>query len=126
LDLWDVVTAPGAFWNPLYPGGPGGFTYIEIYDPEYWMDAKFTRNQACFHPMYRMRTASSVSALDRTTIGIWVTKYQDIVPDIPPESGLAIAAPSFHFGFPLWFFDRAQGDQLTDLIFSKWGILATP
>ena len=126
LRLWDVVTAPGTFWNPLYPGGPGGFTYIEIYDPEYWMNAKFMSSQNCFHPIFRMRTASSISALDHTTIGIWVTKYQDILPDIPPESGVAVAASSFHLGFPLWFFDRTQGDQFMDVVFNEWGIRATP
>jgi hypothetical protein len=121
-----LVTQTGAFWNPLYPGGPGGFTYVEIYNPEYWMNLKFTQNQRCFHPMYRMRTASSISALDRTTVGIWVTKYQEVVPDIPPESGLALAAASFHLGFPLWFMDPAQSNQFIDVVFNEWGIRAAP
>ena len=125
LRLWDVVTQPDAFWSPLYPGGPGGFTYIEIYDPEYWMNAKFMDSQGCFHPMFRMRTASSVSSLDHTTIGIWVTKFQDIQPDLPPDAGLAVAASSFHLGFPLWFFDRTQGSQFMDVVFNEWGIRAT-
>ncbi len=124
LHLWDVVMQPGAFWSPLYPGGPGGFTYVEIYNPEYWMNEKFTDNQTCFHPMFRMRTASSMSALDHTTIGVWVTKYQDIVPE--PDAGLAVAAPSFHLGFPLWFFNRTQGNKFIDVVFNEWCIKATP
>jgi hypothetical protein len=51
-----------------------------------------------------------------------VTKYDGVVPDV--ESGVAVAAPSAHFGFELWFFNRTQVNALIDLIFEKWGIKA--
>lgn len=126
LDMWATAVAPGTFWYPLNPVGPGGFTYVEIYDPQYWMDLKFVENQSCFHPLFRMKAYNSRSALNNTTIALWLTKYADIVPDIPPEYPQGVAAPSFQFGFPLWFFDRGQGNAIVNLIFTKWGIRASP
>ena len=71
--------------------------------------------------MYRMRTRSTLSSLNKVTAAIWVAKYDDIVPDV--ESGLAKAAPSIHLGFPLWFFKREQADSLVTVILDEWGIL---
>jgi len=123
LDMWDVAVAPGTFFYANNPNGPGGFTYVEIYDPEYWMTLKYASNQSCFHPMYRMRSKNSYSVLNNTAVALFLTKYADIIPDIPPEYTPGVAAPSFHFGFPLWFFNRDQVDTIIDIIFSEWDLL---
>jgi hypothetical protein len=117
LDLWSEVTKAGRFFDPRVRG----YTYVEIYDPKYWMDAKQTTSQNCFHPMYLMRTRNTASPVNNTAIALWLTKYENVDPD---ESGPGIAAPSVHFGFELWFFDRAEVNQLIDVIFTKWGIKA--
>jgi hypothetical protein len=70
--------------------------------------------------MYRMRSKDEDSALDYGTIAFWITKYSDIVPDV--TSGAAVAAPSFHLGFPLWFFERSGVDSLMNVVFQTWGI----
>ncbi|MBN1164324.1 MAG: hypothetical protein JXB45_07080 [Candidatus Krumholzibacteriota bacterium] len=120
LDLWEEVTAPGRFFNFDLTSVPGGFTYVEVYDPEYWMDRRLVASRTCFHPLYRMRSAAENSALDHSVIAIWVTSFEDVVPEV--SSGAAVAAPSFHFGFPLWFFRRETADSLADFIFNQWGI----
>lgn len=125
LELWEEVTkstSPPRYFDPNNTKGPGGFTYVEIYDPEYWMERNYVESQPCFHPMYRMVARNNNSAVDSTTVAIWVTKYEDIEPRV--RSGIAVAAPSFHFGLPLWFFDRADVDSIIDVIFDKWEILA--
>jgi len=121
LNLWSEVTATGRFYDPNSSYGPGGFDQVEVYDPEYWMSINFTSSQPCFHPMYRMRSKNTGSAVNRTTVALWVTKYEDIIPDV--KSGVAVAAPSVHFGFPLWYFDHDAVNQIIDVIFSEWGIL---
>ena len=120
LQLWEEVTAPGRFFDPQVRG----FTYVEIYDPEYWMDITFTQNQDCFAPMYRMRARNSLSPVHNTTVALWLTKYMNVVPDV--AAGIAVPARSVHFGFPLWFFDRTQVDQLVEVIFDEWQINASP
>ncbi len=120
LQLWSEVTAPGRFFDPTVRG----FTYVEIYDPEYWMDITSFQNQSCFAPMYRMRARSILSPVHNTTVALWLTKYENVVPDV--ASGIAVPARSVHFGFPLWFFDRAQVDQIVDVIFDEWQINASP
>jgi hypothetical protein len=123
LDLWSEVTAANRFFDLNAPDPrPGGFTLVEIYDPAYWMNRNFTRNQPCFHPIYRMRAKNTLSALNGTSISLFVTKYAHIVPDA--DSGLEVAAPSFHFGFELWYFNRSQVDAIINTIFRKWQILA--
>ena len=57
-------------------------------------------------------------------MALWVTKYEDIIPDIPLEYQQGVAAPSFHFGFPLWFFNRDQVDAIIDIVLSEWDVLA--
>jgi len=79
-------------------------------------------SQRCFHPMYRMLAKNTGSAINNQTVAVWVTKYAHIVPD----AASGVAAPSAHFGFELWFFDRTQGKTIIDTIFRKWQILATP
>jgi hypothetical protein len=118
LTLWEEVTKTDRYFDPR----KRGFNYVEIYDPEYWMDQKQVKSQSCFHPMYLMRTRNVVSPVNDTAIALWVTKYAGVVPDV--AEGVAVAAPSAHFGFELWFFNRTQVNALIDLIFEKWGIKA--
>jgi len=120
LDLWDEVMKPGRFFDPQVRG----FIYVEAYDPEYYMEFTFHTSQGCFAPMYRMRTRSTLSPLRDATIAIWVRKYDSVIPDV--QSGIAVAARSVHFGFPLWFFDPSQVDKIVGVVFEEWGILAEP
>ena len=76
--------------------------------------------QSCFHPAYRMRSRNTRSCVDRTVIAFWTTKYADVKSDSPG----AVAAPSIHFGIPLWFFDRYEVYALADAIFERWRIAA--
>ena len=117
LELWEEVTKPGMFFDPQVLG----FLYVEVYDPEYWMDYNMVDSKSCFHPMYRMRTRNTRSAIDRTVVALWVDKYSHIVPDV--DEGIAKAARSVHFGFPLWFFDRSAVDSIATVILDEWGIL---
>ena len=120
LDLWEEVTDSGRYFEPDTTGGPGGFTYVEIYDPAYWMTRRSLSSQACFHPLYRMRAKNEQSPLDDCVVAVWVTRYDDVVPTV--SSGAAVAAPSVHFGFPLWFFGRQAADSIGVAIFGRWGI----
>lgn len=120
LDLWEEVTKSGRYFDPQQRG----FLYVEVYDPEYYMDFTYKTSQECFHPMYRTRSRSALSAIDHMTVAIWITKYDDIIPVV--ESGIGVAARSVHFGFPLWFFDREAVNAIVDIVFEEWGILATP
>jgi hypothetical protein len=74
--------------------------------------------QPCFHPMFRMRTKNSLSALDNAAVALVLTKYENVVPGAPG----AVAAKSFHFGFPPWYFNRTQVNQIMNAIFSEWRI----
>jgi hypothetical protein len=120
LPLWSEITKTGRFFDPRVRG----FTYVEIYNPEYWLNLTGVRNQGCFAPMYRMLTRNSTSPVNRTTIALWLRKYASVVPDIPPESGLAVAAPSVHFGIPLWFFEHTTVESIADIVFEEWQIEA--
>lgn len=117
LDLWDEVTKPGRFFDPQ----ERGFIYVEVYDPEYYMEFMYRTSQVCFLPMYRMRTRHTMSPLDKTTIAIWLVKHSAVIPDV--QSGIAVPARSVHFGLPLWFFDRDQVDKIVGVVFDEWGIL---
>jgi hypothetical protein len=120
LELWEEITQPGRFFDPDSLGLVGGFTYVEVYDPRYWMLRKGEVPQHCFHPIYRMKAKSENSVLNDCTIALWVTQHENIVPSV--ASGLAVAAPSFHFGFPLWFFERSAVDSIVQVVFEEWGI----
>jgi len=122
LELWDEVTAPGRYFDPDSSAALGGFTYVEIYDPAYWMEYKNTHSQPCFHPIYRMRAKNGGSVLNDCVIALWITRYEDILPEV--ASGKAVAAPSLHFGFPLWFFARSRVDSIVRVVFDEWGIAA--
>ena len=123
LNLWEEVTRSGRYFDPN-GAYDRGLTYVEVYDPAYWMDRNYTVSQGCFHPMYRMRARSTLSAIDNGVVMLWVSKYEDIVPDV--ESGVAVAGKSFHFGFPLWFFNREGVDQIIDVVLDEWGIKKNP
>lgn len=120
LRLKDQVTATGMFFSTDSTSSPGGFTYVEVYNPEYWMDWKAVYSQHCFHPAYRMRAADRASVMNDCVVAFWITKYDDIVPDV--VSGAAVAAPSIHFGFPLWFFREDAVDSIAGQMFECWGL----
>ncbi len=115
LKLWNEVTKPGRFFDPM----ERGFTYGEVYDPEYWMRASGLESQPCFNPLYRIRTRMAFSPIDNTVIAFWLTKHADV----KAVAEGTVAAPSVHFGFPLWFFDREQANAIADAIFDRWNIL---
>jgi hypothetical protein len=118
MQLWEEVTQPGRFFDPV----SRGFFYVEVYDPEYWMLYNNIASLDCFHPAFRIRTRNTLSPIDHAATGLWITKYDDVVP--AAGSGIAVAAPSFHFGLPLWFFNRAQVDSIMDVVFDEWQINA--
>jgi len=68
-----------------------------------------------------MRARSEYSALNDAAVAIWVAKYEHVLPDV--SSGAAVAGPSVHFGFPLWFFRRSSVDSIVTVVFDEWGIL---
>ncbi len=117
LQLWSEITdCPSCFFNPIVRG----FTYVEVYDPEYWLVFKQISSQSCFHPTYRMSARSRFSPLEGQAVALVVTKYKD---KFSGEDDLIfIPAYSFHFGLPLWFFNRNEVDQIIDVIFTEWQI----
>jgi hypothetical protein len=121
LDLRREVTSPGRYFDPDSTDGPGGLTYAEVFDPAYWMERSNLPHQICFHPVYRMRSKNPSSVLDHGTVAVWITRYEETVPE--PASGIAVAAPSVHFGFPLWFFEPSAVDSIATVVFEEWGIL---
>ncbi len=121
IDLWAEVAKQGRYFNPDDSLGPGGFTYAEVYDPGYWMERTAVRPQPCFHPIYSMKAKSEYSALNDCAVALWVTKYEHVVPEV--SAGTGVAAASFHFGFPLWFFRRSAVDSVAAVVFDEWGIL---
>lgn len=122
LVLSDLVTCSTCFFNPL----DRGFSYVEVYDPQYWMDFRLIPSSLnCYHPMYRMLARNSNSPLDGQAVGVIITKYrksfeEDIANGKPVT---IIPADSFHLGFPLWFFDHDKVNQIMDEIFAEWQIL---
>ena len=99
-----------------------GFHYIELYDTQYWLDIINVGTQSCLHPLYRMRTRNTRSIVNNAIFAFWTTKNADVVADVPG----AIAAPSVHFGVPLWFFERDQVNAIADVIFKEWQISNNP
>ena len=114
LTLWSQVTKSGMFFDPLVQG----FTYVELYDPAYWMNITHVSSQGCFVPMYRMRARNVTSPVNDGVVAFWTTKFDGVVADAEG----AVGAPSVHFGVPLWFFNRAQVDSIADVIFKEWDI----
>ncbi|MBU8922154.1 MAG: hypothetical protein KOO63_10090 [Bacteroidales bacterium] len=118
--LSDEVTCPTCFFNPQRIG----FTYVEMYNSEYWMDIRMITPLNCFHPLYRMRTRNTTSPVDFTTVALIVSEFSDVVPIV--ADGVGVGANSFHFGLPLWFFDHAAVDSIAVSIFDEWQILDQP
>ena len=118
LHLWEKVTEPGKFFDPMVRS----FHYIELYDPAYWMRRNDLKSRSCFHPMYRMKSRNTRSPINDAVIAFWSTKYAEVQSEAPG----AVAAPSVHFGMPLWFFDREEVDSLANVIFREWNILREP
>ncbi len=118
--LSDEVTCPGCFFNPQRMG----FTYVEMYNSEYWMDIRMISPLRCFHPLYRMRSRNTTSPVDHVTVALIVSKFSDRVPVV--GGGVAVGANSFHFGLPLWFFNHAAVDSIAVSIFDEWQILDQP
>ncbi len=122
LLLDDQVSCPTCFFNPQVRG----FTYVEVYDPEYWLNFKLIPSSLnCYNAMYRMKSRSTNSPLDGQAIGLIITKYRksfeaDIENGVPVD---ILPADSFHFGFPLWFFEHDKVYQIMNEIFAEWQIL---
>jgi hypothetical protein len=114
LYLWEVVTRPENFFDPT----DGGFHFVELYDTYYYMKMIGKSSQKCFHPLYRQISMNTRSVLNDQPIAFWHTRYAGVVPT-PPG---CVAAPSVHFGFPLWYFNRAQVDSIARAIFNIWQI----
>jgi hypothetical protein len=114
IELWSNVTSERSFFYP----GNRGFTFVEIYDPQYWMWRINQPSQPCFHPLYRNVARNTRSYLHMQPLAFAYTKYADVVPTAPG----GVAAPSFHFGIPLWYFNRAQSDSIAQAIFNVWQI----
>lgn len=121
LDLWSEITCSVCFFNPVVRG----FTYVEVYDPQYWLDFKLIPgNLGCFHPMYRMAARNAISPLNRQSVGLVLTKFKDQFEG--REDINFIPAYSFHFGLPLWFFNRSDVNAIINVIFNEWQIMAEP
>ncbi|HSG29362.1 MAG TPA: hypothetical protein VLA34_12850, partial [Candidatus Krumholzibacterium sp.] len=114
LELWSEITMPGRFFDPDVTG----FTYVEIYDPEYWVRYNGIETQDCIRPIFRMKTRASRSCLNDCIIAFWTTRFENVVPPVESSTG----APNVQFGIPLWFFNRDQADSIADAIFERWGI----
>lgn len=119
LTLSEDVTQPGMFFDPLNIT-VGGFTYVEVYNPAYWVETSGIREQKCFHPMYRMRARNTRSPLDSATVALWIDKYSGVVPE--GAGSPAVAARSVHFGLPLWFFRFTAVDSIANVVFEEWGL----
>jgi hypothetical protein len=68
--------------------------------------------------MYRMRARNTRSVVDNTVIAFWTTTHADVVPNAPNT----IAAPSVHFGIPLWHFDHSKARVIATEIFREWNL----
>jgi hypothetical protein len=117
LDLWDEVTRTGMFFDPQVRG----MFYVEVYDSKYYMDRIGHQSQPCFHPLYREVALNTRSVVHNQPVAFWYSSYADRVADKPG----CVAAPSVHFGFPLWFYDRVQVDSIATAIFRTWQVPVT-
>ncbi|MBN1886085.1 MAG: hypothetical protein JW876_11275 [Candidatus Krumholzibacteriota bacterium] len=119
LRLWTEITQPGLFFDPA----KRGLYYVECYDPQYYLDFKLLPGHLpCFHALYRMRARNARSLLEDATVAVVVDRYGHIRPEV--QSGVSVAASSFHFGVPLWFFDHDSVRRIAAAIFDEWQILA--
>jgi len=112
LELWDKVTEPGHFFDPAVRG----FHYVELYDTDHYMSMVGAKSQSCFHPLYRHYARITRSPLHRQPVAFWYSRHAHVNAGRPG----CVAAPSVHFGFPLWFFDRLQADSAATAVFDVW------
>jgi hypothetical protein len=115
LALDDLVTCPVCFFNRQ----ERGFWYVEVYDPEYYMDFIGATSHPCFTPIYRMKARSTRSPLHDQPIAIMGT-----IGGGPGscEPYRPTSYNSYHFGFPLWFFEHEKVEQIAEEIFRSWEI----
>ncbi len=111
LTLDETVTCSSCFFNPQVRG----FYYVEVYDPQYYMDYLGRSSHDCFSPLYRMRARSTMSPLHYGAIALVATN--PICEDLGRTGN-----ESYHFGIPLWFIDHGQVEQIADFIFEQWDI----
>ncbi len=111
LTLDETVTCFTCFFNPQ----DRGFTYVEVYDPQYYMDYLGRESHDCFSPLYRMSSRSTMSPLDYGAIALVASNP---ICEDPGRTGYE----SYHFGLPLWFIDHEQVEQIADYIFDQWDI----
>ncbi len=115
MRLWSVITCSTCFFNP----STRGFTYVEVYNPKYYMDFRLIpSSQGCFHPTYKMKARNVLSPLEGQAVALVLTKYRDKF--YGRDDITFVPAYSFHFGFPLWFFNRDDVDQVMEVIFNEW------
>jgi hypothetical protein len=105
LFLDETVSCSTCFFNPQIRG----FSYVEVYDPAYYMEFIGANSHPGFSPIYKIRTRSSISPINNQAIALRVT---------------AASSPydSYHFGFPLWFMEHEKVEQIIDEIFRSWEI----
>jgi hypothetical protein len=111
LMLDEIVTCSSCFFYPM----TRGFSYVEAYDPEYYMDHIFASSHPCFTPLYRMKSRSSISPLNDAVIALRGTSGSC-------EQHRQTQYYSYHFGFPLWFMEHEKVEQIMDEIFRSWDI----
>jgi hypothetical protein len=117
LELWENVTRTGMFFDPQVRG----MFYVEVYDSDYYMNYIGHSSQPCFHPLYREVARNTHSVVHDQTVAFWYSSYAGVVADKPG----CVAAPSVHFGFPLWFYNREQTDSIATAIFKVWQLPVT-
>ena len=79
----------GRYFNPDDSLGPGGFTYVEVYDPGYWMARNALLVAALFPSASTACEAKSEnSALNDCAVALWVTKYEHVVPEVSAGTGV--------------------------------------
>jgi hypothetical protein len=115
LRLWERVTRDGMYFDPKVRG----LSFVEIYNPAYWMRIVGAQKQDCFCPMYRIKTRyTTLSPINGDVVAFWATRYANVEADAPG----AVPAPCVQFGLPLWYFDRDQVNAIADAIFREWNI----
>jgi len=120
LALDETVTCEVCFFNPRIRG----FTYVEAYDPGYYMDHIGAGSHPCFTPIYRMRSRNTLSPLNGAAIALRVaTGSGGHMGSLGIDGSYGPAShDSYHFGFPLWFMEHDKVQQITDEIFRSWEI----
>ena len=115
LMLDETVTCSNCFFNPH----DRGFTYVEVYDPAYYMDFIGARSHPCFTPIYTMWARSSRSPIHGAAIALKgaISGHFSTC-----EPGRYAYYDSYHFGFPLWFMEHEKVEQIADEIFRAWEI----